>query len=257
MTNDRAVSEVIGFVIIVGIVFTSIGIVYFNAIPALEVAEDQEHTENSERVFSVLQYNINEISEKGIPKRGTEMRMKDGSLTTIDGVASINVTIDGSSGTYNTSKGDLEGPVGTNRISYETPTAKISYENGAVFRTSDDGETAGMISEPGWRIKDEGPIIISQTAILGASSVAGDGIARIEAEAFRDTGNVTEADPSNEIEIRMNSTYAGAWARYFERQEGVDSSDITGPTGYELTVEIDASDQKIIYSETEVSVDIS
>jgi hypothetical protein len=259
MTDNKAVSEVIGFVLVLGIVFASIGIVYFNAIPALEVTENQEHTKNAERVFSVLQYNINDIAEKEVPERSTEMRMKGGTLTTVDGVTTINVTIEnGSSGVeYNTSDGDLGGPIGTNRISYETPAAKVAYENGAVFRTSDDGETAGMISEPNWRIEDEGPIIISQVAILGASTVSGDGVSGITSEAFRKLGNFTQEDPSNEIEIRMDSTYAGAWERYFVRQDGIDSSDVTRPTGNKVNVEIDAAGQKIVYSETEVSVEIS
>lgn len=257
MTDDRAVSEVIGFIIIVGIVFTSIGIVYFNAIPALEVAENQQHTENSERVFSVLKYNLNEIAQKGVPERATEMRMKGGTLTTIDGVTRINVAIENSSVEYNTSEDELGGTVNTNRMSYKTSTAKIAYENGAVFRTSDDGETAGMISEPGWRIEDEGPIILPQIAVLGASSVGGDGVARIESEELGRLGNVTEPYPSDpyEIEIRINSTYANAWGRYFNRTDGVDS--VTRPDEDELTVTIDASDQRILYSKTEVSVDIS
>lgn len=245
--DEKAVSEAVGYIIMVTIVFIAIGLVFTNFVPAADDTEVTEHTKNTERVFSVLQSNIYEIVENGVPSRGSEMRLKDGTLSTERDVSEMNVTIQTSS------PPDIERFVGTTHVTYETGAGTLSYENGAIFRRTSTGD-AVMIEEPRWRIQEEGPIIMPMVLARGAETVGGNQVVLMEASSTRrvaryrlDSANATD---SEEVELEMQSPNAAGWNRYFEDLSAarVDSFDAAEN---ELTVTIDdIDDRTLIYSET-------
>jgi len=244
--DEEAVSEVIGYILIVTVVFIAIGLVFANFVPAAGEAEVTEHTENTERVFSVLQSNVYEIVENGVPSRGSEMRLKDGTLSTERDVSGMNVTInvDGSP--------DIERFLGTTHVTYETDAGTLSYENGAVFRRTNGNSV--MIEEPRWRIEEDGPVILPMVLARGADTVGGDQAILIEASSTRRVSRYsldsTNATDSEEVELEIESPNADGWNRYFEDLSAaeVDSFDADND---KLTVTIDdIGDRTLIYTET-------
>ena len=245
-SDEKAVSEVVGYILMVAIVFIAIGMVFANFIPAADDAEVAEHTKNTERVFSVLQSNIYEMIENGVPSRGIEMRLKDGTLSTQRDTSQMNVTIDTGSDT-------IERFPGTQHVTYETDAGTLSYENGAVFRRSGRGNSV-MIEEPRWRIEEDGPVILPIVAASGSDTVSGNPVVLIEvsenqavAQYRLDPANVTAAE---EVEIEITSPNADGWNRYFEEVDGAEVDSFDEDENEVVVIIDDIDDRDLIYTET-------
>lgn len=250
--RDEAISEVIGYIIMVTIVFIAIGLVFANFIPVADDAEVAEHAKNTERVFTVLQSNVYEIVENEVPSRGAEMRLKDGTLSTERETSRTNVTI------Y-TGSDDIERFTGTRHVTYETDSGTISYENGAVFRRSGSGNSV-MLSEPRWHIEEDGPIIMPIVSAGGSDTVSGDEVALIEVtknqrvEQFRlDSENATAAD---KVELEITSPNAEGWNRYFEELDEADVDSFDDDANEVVITIDDIDDRKLIYTETTIRMRI-
>ena len=242
--SDRGVSEVIGYIIIMGIVFASIGTVYVNLFPILDDSRSYEHTKNAERVFSVLQSNIEELVENEVPKRGAEMRLKGGTLAVEGTNSSLNITVEDSGGDeiYNST-------VNYNPISYETDTGRIVYENGAVMRSTSQG--SAMLDEPDWELEDDGAVILPQIPTFGRAEIAGDGTVLIE--ATRQSSGFTNITSEGDRTVYLNVTSENrrAWESYLSSLGGIDPSDVDTPDSDTVTAEFEVDDGRtVIYSET-------
>jgi hypothetical protein len=255
MKDDaKAVSEVIGYVVVVSVVLIAIGLVFVNVIPVLGDTEQAEQTKNAQRVFSVLQENVEEITRKGVPSRNTEIRLGDGRLTAMRDTSVINVTIetDVAGGTT------VERSIGTRHLTYETEAGVISYENGAVFRRDTQGNAA-MLEEPNWRVKEDGAVILPMVSLGGRTEAVSGGIATIvttestNIAQFRlDNANATE---STEVELEMESPNADAWKRYAKDLEG---AEVASSSDGEVTILIDdIDDRALIYTEVFIGVRIT
>jgi len=248
--EEKAVSEVIGYVIIVGIIFTSIGMVYMNAIPALQDSQEHERVNNVEKTFSVLQNNLNEIVERNIPSRGTEIRLTDSTVQTDDTVY-VNATIyQGSEPSLNDSDMAPLNPI-TNEVSDE----EVIYENGAVFRG--DGSRYAMVYEPRWVIEEDFSIIHSVlTRGDDGNSITGSGTVLILGSS---TDESSELGENKKIRITIDSPRASAWENYFDRLENTESVDFNESGGVEgmnrTNMTVDPND-KVIHVRNEMGVEV-
>lgn len=261
-TDKEAVSEVVGYVIVVGIILLSIGIVYTNAIPALEQNRESEHISNTEKTFSTLQNNINEVAEREVPRRATELRLYDARMSVGESAMWMNVSAE--DGTVPS----LENSTDMSTIEYEHSGGRIVYENGAVMRTSRTDDGSAMLYDPGWTVR-EGPggdltVIITNLRTGGFGSVGGDGSvlvrSRMDVNGVNRNGLETEIREESEMTIRIRSEHADAWGRYFEDLAEVDG-DIQADTGIgpnqaEIEFDLD-SDDTVIYNEKIIRVGIT
>jgi hypothetical protein len=215
MKGEKAVSEVIGFVIILSIIFTSIGIVYTNAIPVLENTEETEHLNNAERAMITLQSNVEEMLERGVPKRGTEMRLRAGELEMPE-VEEAQVVFN-FTGIGNLSGEQSQFPV---PVKYSLADRSVVYENGAVIRNP-SGNGSTMVRNPGWIINEDRVMLTTvDTRLRGVGRRVGDGTAIIRMERGGDgsiDGNVTELSSSDTVNVTVVSENSQAWAAYFRR----------------------------------------
>ncbi|MFC6988243.1 hypothetical protein ACFQJD_05030 [Haloplanus sp. GCM10025708] len=78
---DRAVSDVVGFVLVFSLIITSVGVVTVFGISTLEDARTDERINNAERAFDVLADNFDDIARGGAPSRATEIKLAETSLT--------------------------------------------------------------------------------------------------------------------------------------------------------------------------------
>lgn len=212
MKGEKAVSEVIGFVIILSIIFISIGIVYTNAIPGLENTEETEHLNNAERAMITLQSNVEEMLERGVPKRGTEMRLRAGELEMPEDDRALMVLNTTDVGGLNTNITRSSVP-----ITYSLGDRSVLYENGAVIRNP-SGNGSTMVRNPGWVMNDDRAMVtMVDTRLRGIGQRVGDGTAIVRmARGSTDTVR-TELSGSDTVNITVVSENSQAWEAYFRR----------------------------------------
>jgi len=232
--DDRAVSEVVGYVLVFALVVTTIGVVFTTGFGALQDAQGAEQVNNVERAFDVLDANFQDMYRDGAPSRATEMRLVDGSLgfgesTTID-VSQDGETI-----------GNLT--VSAYPIEYESGDGtQIVYANGALIRAEGDGSV--MLAEPNF-ILDDSHVVVSgmRTRPLSSSPTSIDrtGTVLIGGEHLR-TDSSTNESSDEPLNITIETQHVDAWEGYFREQEDRGVGDIVERTDESITFQIDNDD---------------
>lgn len=152
---DRAVSEVLGFVLVASLIFATLGVVYVAGIGGLEDTRDAERLQNAERAFEVLADNMADIYAEGAPSRATEIKLADAQLSFGSSTTMTAKITNANSGTptYTT---DL------NPVVYSAGTqTEIVYEGGAVLRVERD--SAVMKRKPRLVFRKDGDV---KTAVI-------------------------------------------------------------------------------------------
>lgn len=243
MTDDRAVSEVLGYVLVIAIVTMTIGVVMVLGIGGLEDTQRSEQINNMERGFDVLAHNIDELIDRQAPTRATELRITSGSLG-YGSSTTINVTVDGEL------VGDLT--IVSAPIVYDSGTGtQIAYDTGAVIRSDNDYNT--MVSEPRFIIDEDAIVIggLRTRPVAGSVEHAAEpGTMLIRGEYL---GSTTGTNTLNDgpIEISIESDYPDAWERYFEQQPVGTTSRTDETVSFEVDPdEIDTTEVHVILVRT-------
>ncbi|WOX56338.1 hypothetical protein R6Y95_03125 [Methanoculleus palmolei] len=144
--NERAVSEAIGFILILGIVISGIGLVTLYGYPVLVKEQSNTDVKNMERAMIVIQNDMKSLCFKNVPYKETALQVSGGTLAVIgagDGYpASIEVLVDGTS----------VGSFSPGALVYRSDrgTEVITLENGAVMTRQEDAKGSAMLAEPRW-----------------------------------------------------------------------------------------------------------
>lgn len=202
---DRGVSDIVGFVLIFGLILTSVTVVYVTGFDSLTDTREQEELRNVERAYDILADNLREVSRGDAPSRDTEFKLGQSELysgepiTITVGVGSETAEVDVYPIVYETSGGD-----------------RLLYVNGAVIRETEGGAT--MVSEPPIMVRDGRvlfPIIETRpTDVVGVSG----GNVLVNAES---TGATTLSyhDPGEtyQTDFTIETPRTDMWERYCER----------------------------------------
>lgn len=227
MTDERGVSEVLGFVLTFSLITMTIAVVFTAGFSGLQDAQRAEQVNNVERAFDVLDTNVADIHQDGAPSRSTEMRLAGGQLgfgdpTTVTIGVDNNTTIE------------------TRPLVYSNGDTDIAYELGGIIRTDNGGSV--MLNEPGYVLNDGRssiPLLVTtkpsdQTAISGHRTV-------LVRSSYQFTELLHPRTSENEtVTITIDSPRADAWERYFERQaekQETGSVESTGDTTVEYTID--------------------
>lgn len=264
--NDLAVSEVVGYVIIAGLILTSISIAYVNGYPALQDVRDQERQDSVASAFSVMKDNIREITTGGSAKRQTEMNLIGDSLgVDSDRKSWIHISIENSTGAelcnrscnvsvdpvvYENSAGGLTSTRAPGPSSTQVTVDQILYENGAVIR--DPGGTgSGMREEPDWVIEQEG-VIIKTVATRGSNTVTGEGSFSVLTE-HRASDTLVEVDEEDglDVTVTVGTESPTAWQIYMNNTDEVDRVERNGD---EVTMQVNDT-EKVIRKKTVIGVE--
>lgn len=210
MNEDRGVSEVLGYVLVIALVTVLISVVMTVGFDGLERAQASEQLSNMERGFDVLSHNMEKVADREAPSRATELRIADGSLSYGE-PTTINVTVDGEL-IDNLS-------VVTEPIVYDSESGtQIVYESGAIIRT--DGDRSTMLNDPRFVLTDDKVVLggIRTRPLAGSESAITDpGTVLIRTE-YLSTNVAHEANATGELNISIESKRADAWERYFRDQ---------------------------------------
>jgi hypothetical protein len=221
--GDRAVSEVLGFILVFSLIVTTTSFVYVSGISELEDRRDVERVDNAERAFDVLADNLEDIYKQDAPSRATEIKLADAQIALgQETVVRVTVTnLDSSNPKRERSTNDLR------PIVYSSAESSVIYENGAVFRR--DGSSAVMKRKPalvstGEHAGDETAVVsLVETRKAGAVSVGGTTTTLIQAEQV-DTVTTAYVDPADQYSVKLSISTsperASEWQEYLEKSTG-------------------------------------
>lgn len=207
--RERAVSDLVGFAGVFGIVIISIALVFTLGVGALEDVQRSEGVENVERAFDIVADNIADIHRNGAPARSTELDLEVGQLS-LSGSVRMRIN---SSRTPNGSE------VIVTPVAYTSDRNGFYYTSGAVIRTTRGASV--MVREPPFRFSEERVVIsfVDTTRSGGTTSISGSSF-RLRArrgvvpiDPIRQTGGVT-------LNLTVTSPRYSAWQQYFERDVG-------------------------------------
>lgn len=201
--SEDAVSEVVDFVTILGIMVLSIGMIGAAGYPILENAREANHIENTRQSFIVLANNINKVVVGQAPSQNVELKMYGESLS-VTGSSSINITARNSTNqiqTLETQMRSIESVVGETVIAYEDTGVWARYPNGITI----------LVSKPLITIHSNA-LLIPVVTLGGGSSIGGSGMSRVTAKGVP---TVTVWKNVSNISVKINSTYSHGWENYF------------------------------------------
>lgn len=211
--GSRAVSDLVGFAVVFGIVVLSISLVYTFGLGALTEVQDDEAFDNAERAFDIIADNMADIHRNGAPGRSTEVDFGGGDLA-LTGQTTLIV---------NDSQRRLN-RVQITPIRYRSGDRALFYAAGAVVRT--DRDRARIVKEPPFRFSESRTVISAvKTKSAGDTDSISGGAARIRS---RDEGSfVVGVNTSGDVtfNISVTSPRFRTWQRYFER-EGLNCLDV-------------------------------
>lgn len=222
--RDRAVSEVIGFVLVFSLVLLTLSVVYVAGFGGLEDARGSERLNNAERAFDVFGDNVADIYGDGVPSRKTEIKLAEAQLSYGE-PTTFNVTVE------NVTDG------GGNLIIYEASTrplvfstggpSKLVYENGAVIRSDRGG---AILRRPPPLLIEQNRTIVNYVVLTKArgttNSVGGEGTVLVRTVRRGQTMLVQERNNTNvRLRIETATERAAVWEQYVNERADWSGSD--------------------------------
>ena len=213
--DDRSVSEVVGYVLIISLVITTVGVISVSGVGVLQDAREAEQIENAKRAFDLLADNVEDIYREGAPSRSTEVQLGSAQL-----VAQEETTLNVS---WVNSTGD--------RLFQQFPVTSVTYRGdgddrliydaGAVFRLSRSDGPGTVLRKPPFVVTPERTVItIPQTTSRGTSAISGS-TALIRATKQGQLVRV-EGTQNSDIWINVTSPHWRAWRTALDERANID-----------------------------------
>ena len=229
-SNDRGVSEAIGFMLIFSIIIAGIGLVTLYGYPLLLQQQVSADEKIMEKNMIVLQNDFKSLAYKTVPFKETSLKIGGGSLTV------YNSSFNTPSSTLQINNGVVASylppfSVNTNftpgELRYESVSAQtdISLQNGAVVMRPRVTSGSVMLAEPRWfydSTTTTNTMVINLINITSTELMAKEGIGTVQMMLVGEPYyNESQIDPGNEIEIVYipdpAQDYSVAWDNYFKK----------------------------------------
>jgi hypothetical protein len=222
---EDAVSESVGFVIIVSIIMTAMAMVLMIGYPMFINSVNEAHMQNVEEGFYLMSTNANKVILFESPIQSSELRMNGGTISLReDGY--INVSYE----YYNYTTSAYE-PDDDNRsitvLEYQISDQRVAYIMGGVCRKN--GDSSVMLHDPLIYMYNAGtsnatlfvPLILYQNDI---GAIAWTGLAQVTFESpyySKELSTLKYPEPDRKdrvrkINITMQSDYNDCFSRYFK-----------------------------------------
>ena len=253
-TDTRAVSEVVGYILVFSLVLGTITMVYVAGLSGLNDTRDAERITNAERAFDVLANNFQQMGRGEAPNRATEIKLAEAQLST-----STNRRV-----SINASEMDTAAAASPVTIRYNPGSdTSIVYENGAVIRV-DDGN-AVMLEEPDF-LFDGGNVVVRYIEPQGSGQSIGGTSTTVLVRAERTTSEVlvNRGGSTNvTMTMRTHPDRVDAWENYYT--ESIEAATGTTPTCNRSTVNsqtvkltcFDFNTDKLAVSKVQIEVELT
>jgi hypothetical protein len=267
--HESGVSETVGFIIIMGIVLTGIGLVTLYGYPALIAAQQNANIKNMERNMISLQSDFNTLTYKNVPYKETMLQVSGGTLFSSDSSSTPQrfLITHGTVGTPVLDTGLFTGGYfypGDLRYISDGNIATITLENGAVITSwISDSVGSSMLSEPRWYTDSSdlnGDGVKELTLVINLIQIKSDHESRTGMSNIRLEISPLDLDPApgvtNIIQLPTSGLFSPpdntvsiiyeqngaeknnqrAWDNFFNKDE---FSDTSGPRDYLLVTKVD------------------
>jgi hypothetical protein len=244
--SNRAVSQVVGFVLLFSLIVLTASIVYVVGFEGIGDSRDREALANAERAFDVLAGDVTAVRE-GTPSRSTRIRLSDGRIHTGQPVH-WNVTAQQTTGSPRVNRSFT---FRTTPVIYTLGSTRIVYSGGMVIRTQRIGDDPIQRRPSGVLGPDRAVFPLLNLTAADETAVGGRDSATVH---FRRTnGTVLNTTDADRLQINVTSPRAAAWRRYFNRSPGVTcAGDHNGSANCTTTTL-----ERVTLSRTDVEVEIS
>lgn len=213
---DRAVSEVVAFVLVFALILGSIGILYTFGFASLTDYQENEQIVNAERAMEALTDNVNDVLRySGINQRQGELNLRDGTVGTSDDGTAVNISV-GDDGDPLEEIDDgfddfgTDSTVNLGEFQYVHDGHRIAYEGGGLVRADEDGSWSAIRKEPSVTCTEGEAAVISLVSISSDSqsvgSTAGIGVTM----SVNERQSYVDDDPG-EVALEVDSQYEDAW----------------------------------------------
>jgi len=225
ISDDRGVSESLGYIIIFGVIVACIALVLVAGSQIITDSERQSSYLGMKQSFNVLCSDFRKVALESAPVLTTKVNVGSGSLSLENGSKSGRKIIVYSAPTK------FEDPVSISNSAkyYELPLGAITYHPGIYGQkvSIEDGaeveiygansRQSGMISEPRifYSVKTNTLLIDIINLQCDNASVAG-GVSRVESRYDTFSIKTITPSPGDYVMIWVNTPYVGAWNNYFE-----------------------------------------
>ena len=208
--TDRAVSDVIGYVLVFSLIIATVGIVTAVGFSTIEDRQRDERINNVERAFDVFAANVEDVYRGGAPSRATEIRLSGGTLQYGEPVT---ITVrDADDPTINHS-------MAVTPLVYAEGNSDVVYAGGAVFR--DEPQGSAMLRGPPFVLREDRSMLpfVRTTRSVGRTEVGGKRTVRIESSRT-DVNATTRSELANggTLELVVDSPRQTAWDGYLGAQ---------------------------------------
>lgn len=217
---DRGQTEMIGIILVFGMITISIGVVYAAGFSSLLEARQFEQTNNAQRAFQVFADNMEDITHHNAPSRATEVKLSGATLSVAEPVE-LRVNVSGTT---------LDESYDVRPLVYDADTGeRMVYVQGAILREAD--EDAVMVQERSMILTDGRTVIpIIQTRLIGTASVGGSTTVLVRA-THAQTGVVyLDRDDPPTVWFNLTSPRADAWASHLQSRSGVSDCTVSDAT---------------------------
>ncbi|KDE58740.1 hypothetical protein EL22_02820 [Halostagnicola sp. A56] len=150
--NERAVTELVGFVLLFGTVVLSVALVSVVGVQSIQLHEQQQSTRDVDRALVALSADFDDIvRSEGVRERTNRLAVAGGQISTGEPGPKVDLRIDYREGTETESW-----RLGS--VVYESGSESVAYEGGGVFRSGEMGERTAIV-EPRLTCSDETALV--------------------------------------------------------------------------------------------------
>ncbi len=221
LSSEDAVSEVVDFVTILGILVLSIGIIGVAGYPIVKNAQEANYIENTRQSSIVLADNINKVVTGEAPSQSVELKLYGGTLS-VTGNSTITITAINS----NEQQQTLVDHTKMHSIESTVGDTTFAYEGTAVWAKYPDGKTL-LVNKPLITSRNN-VLIIPVVFINGPSSIGGSGISSVR--AYNVYSYIDFYEKMSNITVSIDSNYQDGWRNYFNNVLSWDTCDTGSPS---------------------------
>ncbi|MDW7777087.1 MAG: hypothetical protein SCH39_12255 [Methanosarcinales archaeon] len=241
--SREAVSEVVGYIMLLGVIVTAVGLISVLAFPIIEDAKEDAYLKNMEQGFTVMDSKVSLVALGKSPTQLIQMYSTKGDISVYNqNTSHITVSftrLNNFYEIYNQSLGTVQYQLGEN---------KIAYEGGGVFRKYPGEGDPVTITPPEFHYNGE-TLTLPIIKVDGNQSIGGSGVINLYLVS-NNTPNVLYPNPDfnsnytnpltvgNTISVVIKSDYYMAWANYIE--ERTDAEVTTNSAAKEVRVKLNA-----------------
>ena len=231
--DERAVSDVLAFIIVFSIIITSVALVYGTGFSSIREVRDGEQKANAERALEAVALSMSDLVKGEATRRGGSLNLGGGQLQ-VDDSTDVTVSVDGTDVTTDPGTGN-PGARPDGAFEYYVDDTAVAYESGGVFRR--DGSASVTVLQPTMTCTGESAVV-SLVAVTSSQGAIG-ATDNVEVSMVEQSTELVYAETGSGMDVDVDvdgSDYTTAWERTLEEQgwsdddAGIDNGEMSCST---------------------------